>query len=70
MEGSGLLSEKEARRVYVMELVVKDGLTTRQGAELLGLNRRRVRRLEDRWSAGAVIRPSSYRARFSRSVRE
>ncbi|MDQ7793612.1 MAG: helix-turn-helix domain-containing protein, partial [bacterium] len=42
------LSQKELRRVYIMERVVNGQLTVRQGAELLGLSERQVKRLKRR----------------------
>jgi len=42
------LSEKESRRVYIMERVVSGHLTVKQGAELLGLSERQVKRLRRR----------------------
>jgi transcriptional regulator GlxA family with amidase domain len=41
-----LLSEKEARRVYVMEKVLEGQLTVKEGARLLNLSERQVKRLK------------------------
>ncbi|HSW09777.1 MAG TPA: ISNCY family transposase [Bacillota bacterium] len=42
------MSKKESRRVYIMERVVNGQLTVRQGAGLLGLSERQVKRLKGR----------------------
>lgn len=44
--GTVLLSEKEARRVYVMDQLLKGVLTVREAAGLLGLSERQVKRLK------------------------
>jgi len=48
------LSKKESRRVYVMERVAGGQLTVRQGAELLGLSERQVKRLKRRVAEAGV----------------
>ena len=46
MERNIFLSQKEARRLYVIEQTIAGNLTIRQAAELLNLSRRQVKRLK------------------------
>ena len=40
------LSQKESRRVYVMEQVIQGKITVRQAARVLGLSERQIKRLK------------------------
>ncbi len=46
MKGDILLTPKEARRLYVLEQLLRGTLTVRQAAHLLGLSKRQVQRLK------------------------
>lgn len=46
MKGDIFLSQKEAKRVYVMEQVVSGKVTVKQAAELLALSERQIKRLK------------------------